>query len=487
MRLHRLLALLLVVSAAPPARAGGYFSGEKGARVAGRAGAYTAKADDIMAVAYNPAGLSDVGTTLIQVGNRFSYNSYEFERQPTLDWGNLQNGVPPYVEFEPVENDTPWQLLDPLLGVATNFGLKNWGFAFAVYAPPSISKERFPIDGGQRYMMVEREATIVNWNLSAAWQYQKLFGVGLTLQAVAVPSVRYELIIEGHGMSNDAYPVSSPYDMHATVEGKDNFTPQAILGAWWRPAPFIELGVSGQVLPTSIETESELEIDPISDGFSGDAVLERDGQAANDVKLKLPLPMTARVGVRYIHLDEGAEVFDVEVDLAYEAWSRVESFELNSDGLIANLEGQEVPVGNIKIEKEWHDTLSVQVGGDYAVAPGLATVRGGLFYESAVSSPEYANVDFVGGAHLGGAVGGSVFFNRFEVALAYGFRHQIPVSVNESDARVYQETPSSPCEAPYTDPASCNPAYLGQPSPAVNAGTYRAYSHVASLDVLYRF
>jgi long-chain fatty acid transport protein len=481
---HRLLVCLLVVTAAPKVHAGGYFSGEKGARVAGRAGAFTARADDIMAVAYNPAGLSDVGTTLIQVGNRFSYNSYEFERRPTLDWGI---SPPPYVTFEPVKNDSQWQVLDPLVGVATNFGLKNWGFAFAVYAPPGISKESFPIDGGQRYMMVDREATIVNWNLSAAWQYKQLFGVGLTLQAVAVPNLRYSLIIEGHGMSDSAYPVSSPYDMHATVEGKDYFTPQAILGFWYRPAPFIELGLSGQVLPTSIETESTLQIDPISDGFRGDAVLERDGQPADDVRLKLPLPMTARIGARYIHLQKGAEVFDIEVDLAYETWSRVESFSLESDGLIANLAGEEVPVGNIAIEKEWRDTLSVQVGGDYAVAPKLATIRGGLFYETAVAKPEYANVDFVGGAQLGGALGGSVFVNRFEIALAYGFRHQLPVSVNEADAKVYQETPSSPCEAPYTDPDFCNAAYLGQPSPAVNAGTYRAYAHVASLDVLYRF
>jgi hypothetical protein len=287
--------------------------------------------------------------------------------------------------------------------------------------------------------------------------------------------------------TNAAYPVSSPYDMRATVEGEDFFTPQAILGAWYRPAPFIELGISGQVLPMSIETDSKLDITPISNGFRGDAVLERDGQPADDVSLELPLPMTARVGVRYIHLVEGGEVFDVELDLAYESWSRVESFGLKSDGLVANLAGEEVPVGDISIEKEWRDTMSVQLGGDYAVAPRLATLRGGVFWESAAAKPEYANVDFVGGAQVGGAVGGSIFVDRFEIALAYGFRHQLPVSVDEADARVYQETPASLCDEPYTDPTVCHPAYIGQPGPAVNAGTYRAYSHVASLDVLYRF
>jgi long-chain fatty acid transport protein len=350
LKFQRLLLLSLVATAASPAYAAGYFMGEKGAHAAGRAGAFTAKADDIMAVAYNPAGLSDVGTTLIQVGNRFSYNSYEFTRKPTLDWGNTQNGVPPYVTFDTVENEVPWQALDPLVGVATNFGLKDWGFAFAIFSPPGVSKMRFPIDGGQRYMMVEREALIVNYNLSAAWEYQKLFGVGLTFQVVAVPSLEYSLVIDGYGMTdpdNAAHPVTSPLDLHAKTSGQDYFTPQIILGGWYRPAPFIEIGVSGQVLPTSIQTDSELEIDPFADSL-GDAVLERDGEPANDVDLELPLPITARVGVRYIHLEKGAEVFDVELDLAYETWSRVESFELKSDDLIATVEGDDVPVGDIR-------------------------------------------------------------------------------------------------------------------------------------------
>ncbi|HEX6277381.1 MAG TPA: outer membrane protein transport protein [Polyangiaceae bacterium] len=481
------LAVPLTATVASTALAGGYFSGEKGARVAGRAGAVTAKADDIMAVQYNPAGLSDVGTTLIQVGNRFSYNAYSFTRKPTLDWGTLENGVPPYVTFDEVENDTPWQVLDPLVGVATNFGLNDWGFAFAVYAPPGIAHERYPEDGGQRYMMVEREAIILNYSLSAAWQYRKTFGVGASLQWIAVPKLRYSLVVDGHGMGNDdAYPVSSPYDLRATVDGKDLFTPNAILGAWYKPAEFLEIGVSGQVIPASIETASTLDLDPLSTGITEDVVLTRDGKEANDVSLELPLPMTARLGVRYIHLQNGRELFDVELDVSYETWSRVESFKIDSNELVANLLGQRVDVGNIEVEKEWQDTITVQLGGDYAVVPNLVTARGGVFYESAVAPDAYANVDFVGGEQLGAALGGSVFVDRFEVAVAYGFRVQPTVSVTEKESRVYQETPASLCDAPYTGD-NCHPAYRGRPGPPANAGTYRAHSHVASLDVLYRF
>jgi hypothetical protein len=75
----------------------------------------------------------------------------------------------------------------------------------------------------------------------------------------------------------------------------------------------------------------------------------------------------------------------------------------------------------------------------------------------------------------------------FEVALAYELRHALELDVGEQDARVYQEVPGSQCAAPYSDPDLCHPSYPGQPSPAVNAGSYRAASNLVSLDLLYRF
>src|SRR5512146_585406 len=87
------LLLLLSASVAPRAHGAGYYSGTQGARAAGRAGAFTAKADDLTAVVFNPAGLAHIDQSLLQVSNRFSYSSADFTRAPTLDWGNLEAGV----------------------------------------------------------------------------------------------------------------------------------------------------------------------------------------------------------------------------------------------------------------------------------------------------------------------------------------------------------------------------------------------------------
>ena len=122
---------------------GGYYGGALGARAAGRAGAFVARADDPTAVAYNPAGLATMVTT-IMVGNRFSYNGYSYTRAPTLDWGNAPGGVAPLVTFDKVSNEKPWQALEPLIAVASNLGLRDFGFALAAFAAPGSSRLTFP-------------------------------------------------------------------------------------------------------------------------------------------------------------------------------------------------------------------------------------------------------------------------------------------------------------------------------------------------------
>jgi long-subunit fatty acid transport protein len=487
-RVAALVLALVAAAVAVRARAdGGYFSGTTGARAAGRAGAFTARADDLSAVMLNPAGIARLQSTLLHGGNRFSYNAHSFTRRPTLDWGAPDNGVPPYVEFAEVDNDAPWQLLEPLLGAASNLGLPDWGFALTVHAPAGVGRQEFPVDGGQRYMMVSRQAVILDYAASAAWKSGERFGVGASVQWIHVPRLRYQLVIDANPFPREVNPVASELDMLATVTGSDPFTLNAIVGAWWRPVPFLELAISGQVIPTEIETASTLAIDPLSPVIDEQVVLRRDGERASDVTLTLPLPISARAGVRYRQLQGERELFDVELDVSYESWSRVERFTVDGNGLVANLLAQRVDVDRIVIDKQWRDTLGVHLGGDYGVLPNALTLRAGLFYESAVAGRSHAHVDFASGAQLGGALGLSVFVLGLELAVAYQYRHQPALSVSEAQARVFQEVPGSQCQAPFTDPDACHPQYLGVPAPPVNAGRYRAHSHVTSLDVLHRF
>jgi long-chain fatty acid transport protein len=475
------------IGAAPAQADGGYYAGALGARASGRAGAFAARADDLTAAYYNPAGLAKLDGTIIQIGNRFSHNDYSYTRAPTLDWGHTDSGgQPPTVTFAPANNGAPWQPVEPLLGVASNLGLRGWGFALSAFAPPGVSRFEVPLDGGQRYMMLKREAIIVNYAASIAWRLRDLFGIGVSLEWISVPRLVYSLVIDGTPFAGAGNPVSSDLDIQATTTGSDPFVFNAIVGGWFRPAPYLEIGVSGQVVPSEIATHSRLTATPLTSSL-GSLTLTRKGVPADDVSVRLPMPLLARAGARYRHLTAGRETFDIELDVEYETWSRVNRFSVETNGLDANLEGQAVPLGRIDIQKHWRDTLSVKLGGDVALVPDRWTLRGGVFYETAVADPAYANVDFSGGPQAGAAAGASMLFGRLEIAAAYQLRVQTAVSVAEGDARVYQQVPGSACQSPYNDTSTCNPHYLNQPSPTVNAGRYSATSHFVSFGVIYRY
>jgi long-subunit fatty acid transport protein len=486
-----------VTVAATAAADGGYYGGALGARAAGRSGAFVARADDPTAVFYNPAGLANVGRFVFMAGNRTSYNSYAYTRAPTEDWGNetIPGVSAPLVSFAEVRNGTPWQTLEPLLAVASNLGLPDWGFALAAFAPPGASKFDFPrgngLNDGQRYMMLSREAIILNYTASAAWKYRDIFGVGVSAVWIAVPRLDYSLLIDGNPFAETVNPVSSPLDMRAETKGHDWFTPNAILGAWYRPAPFLQFGLAGQVIPTSIETNSTLTVTPL-DTSAGLVELKRDGPGgflpANDVHVILPLPLMARVGARYRGLAGGREIFDIELDVEYETWSRVNQFTLQTNNLFAEFPGAEPPnLGAIGIPKRWRDTVTFKLGGDAVVIPDRLALRAGAFYETAVAAPAYQNVDFPGGPMLGGSIGSSLVLGHWEVAIAYQLRHMMAVNVSEDEGRVYQQTPASACLPPFYENVECHDQFLRQPGPVVNAGSYRATSHFLALGLIYRF
>jgi long-chain fatty acid transport protein len=487
-----LATLLLAATVTSPALAdGGYYTGALGARAAGRGGAFVARADDLTAVSINPAGLAELDGTVVELGNQFSHDGYDYTRAPTLDYGQSTTPTQP-TAFDKVHNATPWQPALPFIGVSSRLGLRDWSFALAAFAPPGISREQFPQDGGQRYMMVNRQAIILDYTASAAWRFHDLWGVGVTLEWITVPRLDYSLVINGNTSPGAANPVSSPFDILAQTTGSDWFTFNAIVGAWFRPKPSLEFGLAGQILPANIVTHSTLTLSGLALNFDGTAVLgtittgRGNGQESN-VSVTLPLPLLVRGGGRYRHQSAGREVYDVELDVEYESWSRANAFTVATNGLVASSRGQPVPIGTITVPKQWSDVLSVKLGGDFNLIPDRWTLRAGVYYETAAAPAAYANVDFPAGAQMGAALGASLLMGRAELALTYQLRYQPSFSVAEADARVYQQTPASPCAAPYTNTNTCNANYLGQPSPAVNAGTYSATSQLVSLALIFRY
>ena len=198
-----------------------------------------------------------------------------------------------------------------------------------------------------------------------------------------------------------------------------------------------------------------------------------------------------RLGARYIYLKGTKPVFDVELDFVFEAWSMINKYSVDGKNLVARIEelgeAGEVTIDKIDIPKQWKNTYSARLGGDYNVIDQLLTLRLGGFYESAATQPEYAYVDFFSYHRVGAALGASVMFHGFDISLSYSFVYQLPLSVTEEEGKVLQQKPGSPCQPPYTDPANCDSNYPGQPAATVNGGDHEARYHFWTLSLSYTF
>jgi long-chain fatty acid transport protein len=483
----RIAALLLLIGFAAPAHAGGFEIGDQGARAMGRWRAFVVRADDLSAIEYNPAGLARIRGTRFYLGNRFGFANEEFRRAPTLDWSEAFHGVPEYLTFDAVHNTENQQLLGPMVAVGSDFGLDDWAFALGVYAPAGIGKQRFPEDGPQRYMLSERETQILYYDLSVAWKLKDIFGVGLSLQWVDVPLIRMGLTVDGNVSPGVVYPDGGPFDIRARIEGSDHVGVSGILGMWYRPIPELELAVSGRFLPVWVDAKSSLSLEPVTLDLDHPIALTRGGEAANDVNLSMVLPPTARLGVRYIHRIGGVERFDLELNATWEGTSVVDAYRVRGKGLIAEVLGEQIPIGKITIPKRWRDTWSLRLGGDVAVIPNWFSLRAGGFWESPTAKPAYSHIDFFSGHRFGATAGFSVTFYGVDISASYAWIFQMPVVVNEADSKVSQQVPGSPCAAPYTSQTLCDSHYEGRAAAPANAGTYLSDYHFISVAVRYAF
>ncbi|MBM4372756.1 MAG: outer membrane protein transport protein [Deltaproteobacteria bacterium] len=484
-----LLTLLALAGLLAPSalRAGGFEIGDQGARALGRGGAFTVRADDLTAIAYNPAGLARLRGTRFYLGNRFGHASEEYRRAATLDWSGATHGVPAYLTFGPVRNAEAWQLLNPFIAAGSDFGLEDWSFALGVYAPAGIGRQSFPEDGPQRWMLSERETQILYYDVSVAWKLRDVFGVGLSLQWVDVPRIRMALTVDGNVSPGLVYADGGTFDIRARLQGSDHVGFSGILGAWYRPLPELEIAASGRFLPVWVDAESRLSLEPVHLALDQPIALSRDGEPARDVTFSMVLPPTARLGLRYVHRRGSVEWFDLELDAAWEGTSMVDAYRVRGRGLVADVLGERIPIDRITIPKRWRDTWSLRLGGDVTVVPGWLSLRAGGFWESPAAAPAYSHIDFFSGHRLGAAAGFSATFYGVELAAAYSWVFQMPVVVDEADSKVSQQAPGSPCTAPYDSTTLCDPHYPGRPAAAANAGTYLSDYHFVSVSLSYSF
>lgn len=472
--------LAVLTCAAGTAHAGGFELPDNGVRAVGRGGANAVGVSDLTAVHYNPALLARQAARFSALYNHnLVLHSESFQRAPLGDnWGPDLAGT----KFEKVEDENSLFALGGFLALASDFGLNEtstlgeFNFALSVYGPSAYGQQKWPAYGPQSWMLTETNLLLVYYSLSAAWQApSRDFGFGVTLQWVDMPVMEYELAIDADPKKAEPAdcgtlaPIAgegtcgqTPTHVAGKLNLSDRFAPSAIVGAFWRFLPNWEVAVAGRVVPVQLNGTGGVELDKPE--------LSPEGV---DVELPLTLPMTARGGVRYFQ-----ETFDVELDVFWENWSVIDGYDVAMEGDING-----VPVQDLAIDKQWQDTVSVRLGGEYRALPEVLDLRAGAFVENGAAPDAYSHLDFPSFDRLGLGLG-LTWHALANLSLSAGYMHifQETREISEADGKQFQQRPAHPCPQECTDPET------GAPVPGVvaNAGTFETGFDLISFGVDFR-
>lgn len=460
---------LLAIGAAPDARAGGFEIPDNGTRALGRGGAFTVRADDLSAIALNPGGLSRLSGTGILLNHTLTQKNVRFTRAKTSMPETVDYGFDPTA---PVENQEPLFPMGLMIAAASDFGLDDWSFALGFYGPSASGKSSYPIDGGQRYMLTSIETQLMYLSAAVAYGYEDVFGVGVTFQYVMAPIIEMKMVSDGSPFG-ELNPYYSGNDVESTISLSDMTSFSALVGAWWRIIPQVEVALSGRVVPIYLHATGKMTLDnvPGQTVFTADRLEVTNSHA----ELDLVLPPTGRAGVRYRHLDgKGEEVFDIELDVVYEAWSMLESYDVKIDGTINLFANAEAP--DVIMEKRWRDTVSVRLGGTWNAGGEHFALSLGGYYESGAVPENYENLDYLSFDRFGLGFGLSGKAGPVHLSLSYAHVFQEDRTVTEAQGKVYQIRPLDPC------PEACDNGQGWSGVPA-NAGTFESSYDMLSLGV----
>ncbi len=409
---------------------------------------------DLTALHFNPGKLAALEGSRAMWHHNLVFHEGSFTRA-TLDPGWLSDGG---TEFDTVHDNESLFWLGGFLAASIDIGdftdaayVEDLTIALGIYGPSSVGKQDWPDYGPQSFMFTESDLLLAYYSLAVAWQLPDTFGVGLTLQWVDLSKMEYELVVDSTPTTGAGSldPIAAPDNGRLTtklvLEDRVGFTAQ--VGAWWRPVKFLEIAVASRFLP--------VELTP-----SGGVVVDQPSLITDElsVEMDLTLPATVRGGVRFIHWCGDRELFDIELDLFWEGWSSIDSYNVRMDGEISAQE-----VEDMTIDKNWQDTFSVRAGASWNawVDPGITAHLGG-FWESAAVPLNYSHLDFPSFERFGLGLGLSVELGPVALTMSYMHIFQETRTVPEVKAKTFAQRPLRPC------PDFCD-GILGVPA---NAGRF---------------
>lgn len=472
------LALGGLVSVGTDARAGGFEMPANGTEALARGGAFTAKADSPLALEYNVGGLGGQRGTRMVFDNNLWFGEYRFQRA-----GGDASG--PYPE---IRTDASTPFYAPWFGLSTDFGFfRRITFAIGAFGPSSVGRRTYPLfvptEGGGlrpgpgRYDVLATNLLIVFPTIAMGIHAHRVIDFGISVQQVSavlnLASASYAPLANSNAPCGEQ-PEDSRCDAFTRVRVKsfDNFA--LAFGTMIHPMPSLDIGLH-------VRSAVNLGIRPITAKGTVAATtppalsdLPPLGTERMDAEFQTWLPWQFRFGLRYAYKKAERQVFDVEVDGTYEAWSWNDTSD-NKLTLVKPpmLVNRGMPF-TILLRHNYRDTFSIRAGGSYTQPlseQASLTLRLGAFVDSSSTRDENIRLDFDTLTKIGGTGGLGLTVRGITLNVAYAYLYSVP--------RTVENGALSPVNGTNGMPLSFNDML----APAVNNGSYSGQTHLVSLGL----
>jgi long-subunit fatty acid transport protein len=405
-------------------RASGFYLGDNGASAMVQGGAFTAQADDALAMQYNPAGLTQVhGFHALADVNVLRHDVSFLRQDPGFDPANpsmLVNTV----------SSRPDPFLLPYFGAAYGFPLvgRRFTVGLGLFAPPSQGRYDYPMPNyekdaegryvenprrfaPQRYALVSTNIVIAYPTLSLAYEVHPRFHVGVSAQLTVSQFQQTQVMYGGDALGDNPMTQlreNPDYDALVSIDlpGEVGFT--GILGLMARPTDWLQVGASVRP-PIPFRARGKFTVQLPAFFQSAGASVEGD-----TARLNMTLPLELRFGARLSPITQGEWKgrLGINLDVLYQGWNSVDQLLLTPENvtLRSGPGAEPQPIAPFALRKNWMPTWSVRLGAGFR-AHRFVSAHAGVLFETGAAPEGTYSVDwthptrfiFTGGVtgHLG--------------------------------------------------------------------------------------
>ena len=356
-QMKKFFALLLLISSlvillAEISFGAGFQIPEQGAASVGMGMGGIGKADDLSAIYQNPAGL--------------------IQSKGTQIFANIA-GISPKATYtrtgyESIDNESDL-IPVPAFVVSSDFGKwENLVLAFGVNAPFGLRNEYDDL-GPQRYISTNISLTALYTGPYAAWRVGPNLSIGGGIQYVYASAEIGQRVNYG-GALNAALNENSDYDGVVDIEDATASAVAGNFGVLWKPMDVLQVGLTWRSgVDLDLEGDVALDIPATVTTISGGLIQSLSTTA----ETTLSLPQIIGAGLSF----RASENLELIADVNWNNWSVYEDIDFDFKDETSYFTDSENP-------RDWEDTWTFRLGGEYMLKERIALRAGYLFDQSPI-------------------------------------------------------------------------------------------------------